>query len=808
MSRRRRTGPAGRPQPPPRTAAAPSEERPRLRRATIWFLVALAAVTIAAYAPVRHHELVSIDDPIYVSANPYLQEGFTWSAVAAAFTSTYANFWHPLTILSLMLDVRLFGMNPGALHLSNLLLHLVSTLVLFLALVRMTGVRGASAFVAALFAVHPLHVESVAWVAERKDVLSTVFWMLALWSYAGYARKPTAARYGLVLVLFALGLMAKPMLVTLPFVLLLLDVWPLGRVSLSADPARPGRWPGFSRAWFPLLLEKVPLLALAAASSVVAFFVQQSGGAVATLESFALPGRVANALIAYVAYILKMIWPSGLVVFYPNPQTVQVWPAAAAFVVLVAALLLVARFAARRPYLAVGWCWYLGTLLPVSGLLQVGSHAMADRYTYVPLIGLFIMVAWGVSEAVGAARGRRIALAAAAVLVVLACAVVTRAQVMTWRDSAALWEHTLRVMPDNYYAHNGIGLELKQQGRLDEAAAHFLRSAELAPGVPNALVNLGLMLAERGKTAEAIERYNEALRRAPTYPSAHVNLANALLESGRVEEAIAHFNEGLRVGYDPATARTGLGNALMAAERIDEAIRQFEDVLRIAPKLASAHYNLGNALQRAGRPAEAIERYREALWLEPGSADAHTNLAMALASMGRGQEALAEFTEAIRLEPDSEPAHTNLGTALLSMGKPADAVEQLQTAVRLKPDSAEAHMNLGSALFDMGRLDEALREHGEAVRLEPASADAHFNLAYTLQRAGRLPEAVAQYEATLRLEGESADVRIALGAALERLGRARDAVPHYREALRLKPDSAEARAGLARTQTAARSRRP
>ena len=775
---------------------------------SIWFLVALAAVTIAAYAPVRHFELVSIDDPIYVSDNPYLQEGFTWSAVAAAFTSTYANFWHPLTVLSLMLDVRLFGMNPGAMHVSNLLLHLVSTLVLFLALVRMTGARGASAFVAALFAVHPLHVESVAWVAERKDVLSTVFWMLALWSYAWYARKPKPARYGLVLVLFALGLMAKPMLVTLPFVLLLLDVWPLGRVSLSADPARPGRWPVVSRAWLPLLLEKVPLFALAAAASAIAFFVQQSGGAVATLESFPVSGRVANALVAYVAYMLKTIWPRGLVVFYPYPQVIAVWPAVAAFGALVAASVLVARFAPRKPYLAVGWCWYLGTLLPVSGLLQVGSHAMADRYTYVPLVGLFIMAAWGTSEAVGVGRGRRIALAAAAVLIVLACAVASRAQVMTWRNSAALWEHTLRVMPDNYYAHNAIGLELKLQGRHNEAAAHFLRSAELAPGVPNALVNLGLLLAEQGRAAEAIERYNEALRRAPTYPSAHVHLGNALLASGRVEEAIAHFNEGLRLGFDPATARTGLGNALMAAGRIDEAIRQFEDVLRIAPKLASAHYNLGNALQRAGRPAEAIERYREALRLEPGSADTHTNLAMAFASMGRGQEALAEFAEALRLEPDSEPAHTNFGTALLSMGRVPEAVEHLRTAVRLKPDSAEAHMNLGSALFDMGRLDEALREHTEAVRLNPASADARYNLAYTLQRAGRLSEAVVQYEETLRLEGESADVRLALGAALERLGRARDAVTHYREALRLKPESAEARAGLARTQAAARSRRP
>lgn len=786
----------------------PRHRRPARFGPTIWLLVALATITVAAYAPLRHHDFVGIDDPIYVINNPHLRGGLTWAKVASAFGSSYANFWHPLTLLSLMLDVQLFGVSAGALHLSNLLLHVASTLVLFLVLLRMTGARGPSAFVAALFAVHPLHVESVGWIAERKDVLSTLFWMLTLWAYAGYARRSRGARYGLVVILFVLGLMAKPMLVTLPFTLLLLDLWPLGRVSLSANPACPRRWPALSRAWLPLLREKVPLFALAVAAGVIAFLSQQRGGAVAPLESFPMAGRVATTLVGYASYILKMIWPRTLVAFYPYPQTMPLGPAAAALAALAGVSVLVVRLASRHPYLAVGWFWYVGTLLPVSGLVQVGSHAMADRYTYVPLIGLFIMVAWGVPELFGRGRARRAILTTFAAGAVVACVVATRAQVMTWRNSVTLWQHALRVMPDNYYAHNALGLELYKQGLTDEAAAHFLRSAELAPGFPNPHNNLGLLLAERGRTAEAIEQYNEALRRWPDYPQAHVNLGNALLTAGRARDAVAHFDEALRLGTDPATARTGLGNALMATGRSEEAIGQYEEALRLNPTLAAAHYNLGNAQARIGRLEVAIDCYREALRLEPGSVDTRNNLGVALEKLGRHEEAVAQFTEALRRNPNSPSANTNLGNALLGAGRPAEAVEQLREALRLKPDYAEAHMNLGTALFATNRFEEALGEHREAVRLDPGSANAHYNLALTLQRMGRLAEAVVQYQDTLRVEGDSADVRVALGAALERLGRLQEAVGQYREALRLEAGSAEASAGLARVLAAQNRREP
>jgi tetratricopeptide (TPR) repeat protein len=666
---------------------------------TIGLLAALVVITLVVFAPVRHFDFVSIDDAIYVTGNSLIRGGLTWSAAASTFTSTYANFWHPLTMLSLMVDVHLFGMNPGALHCTNLLLHLGSTLLLFLALLRMTGAAGPSAFVAALFAVHPLHVESVAWIAERKDVLSTFFWMLTLWAYVRYVRVPTPARYGLVVVSFALGLMAKPMLVMLPFTLLLLDVWPLGRISLSAaDPTHPRRRPIPSRAWLPLVREKVPLFVLAVAASLAAFLAQQRGGAVATLDSFPVTIRVPNALVASVTYVLKMVWPRVLVAFYPYPQVAQVWQALAALAVLVGVSVLVVAFAPRRPSLAVGWFWYLLTLLPVSGLVQVGSHAMADRYTYVPLIGLFIMVAWGVPEAVGTGRLKRIILAAGAAAVIVACGTVARAQVMTWQNSPALWEHTLRVMPDNYYAHNALGLELKKQGRASEAAAHFLRSAELAPGLPNANNNLGRLQAEQGRTAEAIEQFREALRRQPDYLPACVNLGDSLMAAGRLEEAVRQYQEALRLGGSSADTRMNLGSALLSLGRPTEAVEQLREAVRLQPDHAEAHMNLGTALFDMNRLEEALREHAEAVRLDPGSANARFNLASTLQRMGRFADAAAQYRETLRLEGASPEVHLALGTVLEQLGLVREAAAQYVEALRLKPDSADARAGLTRTL--------------------------------------------------------------------------------------------------------------
>lgn len=750
-----------------------SQRRPSLGP-TFWLLAAgLLVATVIAFAPVRHHDFVSVDDHIYVTDNPRVLAGLAWSSIAWAFTTSYANFWHPLTWLSLMLDVEMFGASPGALHVTNLVLHLASVFVLFLALVRMTGAVGRSAFVAALFALHPLHVESVAWVSERKDVLSTLFLMLALWSYAGYAQRRGGGHralpaYLVTLALFALGLMAKPMLVTLPFALLLLDWWPLGRATAGAGgSSQRDNGAAWWRAWVPLLREKIPFFALAAASGVVAFIAQRTGGAVAALESFPLAGRAANALHSLVDYVVKMVWPTGLAAFYPYPQQVLAGPAVLALIVILLVSAFAIRVAPRYPYLPVGWFWYLGTVIPVSGLVQVGSHAMADRYTYVPLIGLFVVVAWGAFDLAGRARVGRVGLAVAACVIVAALGVTTRAQVMTWKDSTTLWRHALDVSPANYYAHNALGLELSRQGRTSEAMAHFREASRLAPGFPNGHNNLGLLLANQGRTSEALAEYREALRVAPDFLQAHLNLGNALLRAGRVEEAVGEYRQ----------------------------------VLTLDPDSASAHYNLGNALQSMGRLDEAVGHYLEALAHQGDSIQIRNNLGATLERLGRIDEALAQFQAAMKLDPAAAPARNNMGNVLDQMGRPTEAEAAYRDALRLDPAYADAHMNLGNILADSGRLEEAEREHRQAVALNPTSANAHYNLAGTLQQRGRLEEAVAQYNETLRLEGPSVDLHRSLAATFERMGRAAEAEEHYREALRLQPNQPDAAAGLARVSS-------
>jgi tetratricopeptide (TPR) repeat protein len=570
-----------------------------------WVCLALIAANLIVYASVRHHDFVNFDDDDYVTTNAVVLRGLTWHGVSWAFTTGYADNWHPLTWLSHMLDVQLYGLDPGAHHLTNLLFHIANTLLLFGLLHRMTVALGRSAFVAGLFAVHPLHVESVAWVAERKDVLSTLFWMLTLWAYVEYVKRPGPRRsdlrrsavlgYSAVLLFFALGLMAKPMLVTLPFVLLLLDFWPLGRVGASPSGATIGR----------LLWEKLPLLALAALSSIVAFVVHRRGGAVISLGVTPLILRVENALISYVAYIGKMLWPARLAVLYPYAQSLPLWWVAGAFLGLMGVSVAVICAGPRRPYLLVGWFWYLGALVPVIGLIQVGDQAMADRYTYIPLIGLFIIVAWGVPELLVRWPLRRIALRAAAALVILACAFAASGQLQYWENSTTLWTHALAVTTGNNIAHNNLGVALAGQGKIDEAIVQYSEALRTKPNYANAHNNLGVALDDQGKIDEAIAQYIEALRIRPDYANAHINLGVALANQGKIDEAIAHFTEALRIEPDSAKAHNDLGIALASQGKIDDAIAQFTEALRIKPDYADAHNNLEVALVRRGKGTDS-----------------------------------------------------------------------------------------------------------------------------------------------------------------------------------------------------------
>jgi Tfp pilus assembly protein PilF len=569
----------------------------------------LAALILGVFGSVSGFEFVNYDDPDYVTANPHIGGGLTWPAIRWAFTAGYAANWHPLTWLSHMADIELFGLNAGPHHAVNVLLHIVSTVLLFGVLRSSTGSTWRSAFVAALFAVHPLHVESVAWVAERKDVLSTVFWMLTLWAYVWYARAPSRSRYAVVAACLALGLMAKPMLVSLPLVLLLVDVWPLRRVTIGKDP---------SAAWVKLIVEKVPLLVLAAASSAVTLLVQRQGTAVMRLDQVPLSIRVPNAVTSYAGYILKMLWPVDLVAMYPLPLSPpRPELVIAALLVLGGITFAVVRTARQHPVMLVGWLWYVVTLVPVIGLVQVGGQAMADRYTYVPLVGLFIMVAWGASEALARWPGRVPALASAAVLSIAVCAFLARRQTQLWKDSRTLWSHAVRTSPDNYFAHGSLGYVFWSDGEVEEAVEHYTEALRLRPGYAEGHNNMGVALAAKGRLREAVPHFIEAVRLRPSFASAQENLRATEERLRSLDAELARFANDVQSRPEDMMARNEYGAALAAQGRVDEAAEQFAAAARIDPTQPDVQYNLGMMLSRLGKTAPATEAFEAALRLNP-----------------------------------------------------------------------------------------------------------------------------------------------------------------------------------------------
>lgn len=611
----------------------------------------LVALTCAVYAPVREFPFQNYDDPEYVSENPYVVRGLTWDGVRWAFTSVHHASWHPLTGVSHMLDVSLFGLDAGAHLLVNVALHATAAVLLFVALRRLTGAVWAPAFVAAILALHPLRVESVAWVSERKDVLSACAWMLALWAYAAWVARPTRAGWAAVVATFALGLLAKPMVITLPFVLLLLDVWPLRRWRIGRDrPAALGA----------LVREKLALFVLAAIAGVVTYATQAGVGAVADLDAVPLGLRIANAVVSYVRYLGQMIWPVGLAVFYPLlPLSTATVAASTLFLAVVSAL--VVRAAPRRPYLLVGWLWYLGTLLPVIGLVKQGDQAMADRFTYLPSIGIGIMIAWGAAELAAASRTARRLLPAAAVAALVACAVVSRAQLAHWGSSERLFAHALAVTRDNYVAHTNLGIALERTNRIDEARAHYEAAVRLKPGYAKAQLNIGRMLAASGQREAAAEHYRAAMRIDPRYPAPHFNLGVLYAADGRLDDAIASYEAALRLDPAYARAHNNLGMALGMRGRHTEAIGELETALRLDPSLTPARNNLAVALEEVGRGDEAIALYVTSLRMAPGDPRVHYNLATLLEARGRTDEALAHYREAARLAPDLPEPREALG---------------------------------------------------------------------------------------------------------------------------------------------------
>jgi tetratricopeptide (TPR) repeat protein len=648
--------------------------RPRL---PAWLMAGLLVlVTMTLYWPATRCDFVDYDDSLYVYQNVHVQSGLTWPGIRWAFSNLEAGFWHPLTWLSILADGQFYGLRAWGYHLTSVLLHAASTGLLFLALQRMTGATWRSAFVAGLFGWHPLHVESVAWVAERKDVLSGFFWMLTLLLYARYAEVrslkskvqspksvvsgpwslshlPSSLFYLLSLFFFALGLMSKPMVVTLPLVLLLLDWWPLQRLSFSAP--RPRVKPMLSLVW-----EKVPFLVAALFFGVMTIYAVGEVGSLGPVTEYPLAGRFQNALLAYLGYLKQTLWPAGLAVFYPYPGTFPAGRTTGAGLVglLLSALLLWAP--RKRAYLAAGWLWYVVTLLPVIGLIQVGDFSRADRFTYVPLIGVFVAISWGGYELTWRWRYQVLGLSVAGGAALFLCLGLTRQQLGYWNDGETLFRHALAVTENNQIAHKALGDALDKEGQTDEAIRRYQEAIRLTPGYADARNNLGNVLLKKGQTDEAIRQFQAAIHLKPDFAKAYSNLGMAFEEKGQIDKAIRQYQEAIRLKPDFPKAHNNLGDVLLKKGQSEEAIRQFQEAIRLEPDYADAHYNHGNALAGKGRIDEAIRQYQEAIRLKADHADYHNNLGAAFYQQGRTGEAIRQFEEALRLKPDFAGARKNL----------------------------------------------------------------------------------------------------------------------------------------------------
>jgi len=803
---------------PVKPAILPEADRPEggsveksKNRFAAGICVLLTLAVFAVFGQTIRYEFVNFDDDGYFKFNHQVKAGLTWNGAQWAFRTGSVSNWHPLTWLSLMLDAQLFGTSPAGPHLMNVLLHAANAVLLFLLLRRLMGLRsnksirattpqvglgcdksvgavatqaGAlwpSAFVAAIFAIHPLHVESVAWVSERKDVLSGLFFMLTLWAYARYAQKRSkvesresrtqavpapdsrslgAAKrsgdgwtldYGLALLFFALGLMSKPMLVTVPFVLLLLDWWPLGRVTRDKWQVTRFRIPVPQLSAFNhLLLEKLPFFLLSAASCVATVLAQRE--VIKPTIVLPLTLRFGNALMAYVTYLVHMVWPDNLAAFYPYRFDVPFWQIAGAGVLLLSVTVLVLVAAKRFPYLPVGWLWYLGMLVPVIGLVQVGDQSHADRYTYLPQIGLYLVMVWAVRDFTASWRYRREVLGAVAGIVIVALIVCSWKQTAYWRNDESLWRRALVCTSGNYITYSGLGAALVDQGRFDEAIGYLLKAIEVKPNSAEVYNDWGKALMGQGQTAEAIKHFQKAVEIDPACAEAYNNLGNLLDAHGRAAEAIECYQKAIELRPNRAEIYNNFGNLLAAQNRATEAIAQYRKAVEIEPDYAKAHYNLGTMLVVQGHAAEAINQFKKALEIEPDDLNAHYNLGNALLGVGRIDEAIVQFKKALGIKPDDADTYYNLGVALVRIGRSEEAVGCFQKVIEFKPDSVGAYNNLGLVLFTQGKFAEAIKEYRRTLELKPNYADAHFMLGCALRSQREFEAAKEQFQEVLKLE--------------------------------------------------------
>jgi tetratricopeptide (TPR) repeat protein len=738
----------------------------------------LAIITWLVFGQTLHHKFINYDDDVYVYRNPEVTSGLTLKGLFWAFTHIHSSNWHPVTWISHMLDCQIYGLNPDGHHFTNVLLHTSTAIFLFLVLREMTGFLWRSALVAAVFAVHPLRVESVAWVAERKDVLSGLFFMLTIGAYIRYVRHPQSfKRYFLVCLMFVLALLSKPTVVTLPFVLLLLDWWPLKRMNESSS------YP----ALLQLIVEKIPLLALSCTTCMVTFFAQADA-----MSFLPLSARIANAIDSYVTYLGQMFYPVGLAVFYPYPEAGLASGRVVVDFILLLLITAVAVVARKKwPSLLMGWLWYVGMLVPVIGILQVGSQAHADRYTYLPQIGLYIGLTWAIADLCVGWRPRYVVLGSFSAATLVTLIFVAHVQASYWQNSESLWTHTLACTSDNVVAENNFGNTLLDNGNIDGAMVHFQKALQIIPNHAEAHYNLGNALFRKGDVNEAIVQYQDALQSKPNDEKTHYNLGVAFLQQGKVDEAISEFQTALHIIPDDVVVLNNLGNADFQHGSVDQAISNYQQALQINPNDAKIHYNLGVALAQKHDFDEAIAHFQKCLKIKPGDITVMNNLGNVLFLKGDINTAIGEFLNILQIKPDDANARYSLGFAFLQEGDLDGAIMNFQKTLRIKPNWAEAHYNLGNALIGKGNTEEAMVHYEKAIQIKPDYSDAQNNLAWSLAttpqaslRDGKKAVELAR-QANQVTRGQDLDILGTLAAAYAEAGRFNDAIQNAQKAIDL-----------------------
>ena len=706
----------------------------------------LFIITSCIYWQTNEFSFVGLDDSLYVIDNPYVQKGITLDSIRWAFTGAteITNFWAPLTWLSILADFEIYGLNAGGYHITNLIYHLMNSLLVLLVFHQMTGSLWKSFFIAIMFALHPLHVESVAWVTERKDVLSTFFWLLTMWAYWKYSKNPGIPQYLLIFFFFILGMMAKPMLVTLPFAMLLLDFWPLGRLKITSPKAMI-----YDFLW--LFLEKTPLFFCVIAISVVTYYFQDKGGVLPSVQLIPMYLRIENVIVSYGLYLWKTIWPFQLAAIYPYPAAIPNWKVGSSFILLFFITIVSIKRIRTAPWFLFAWLWYMGTLVPVIGFVVVGPHSMADRYMYVPSIGIFLIMAWGIPELLKNFRYKTKYIRSLFVIAILFYSAITWYQIKHWRNSFALFKHTLETTTENPIAHDGFANALAKQGNIDEAIRHYKRSIELYPYSAEVHNNLGVAYFKADKTKKAIQQYKTALELKPDYVAAMNNLGNALKKNGQYNDAEPYFRRALQITPNSPILNLNLGICLLGNQQIEAAIPYLEKAAIISGFEIPAYNSLYDAFQNSHQEKQAVKYFSQLREKNPNQPIAHYILGKANTKKGHYQQAIVNFSEALRLHPNY------LDTAIHRQ-KIFHRIKQIEHAIELLENKRRAEPQDHQLLYQLGELYNQKEEIHKAKQYYLKSLEIQRDYVPALNKLGFLYASIGRYEQAIGIYSRLSEI--------------------------------------------------